>query len=118
MEKPKRRQNQKPKRRLNQKPKQRQNQKPQRRLNQKPKRRQNQKPKRRRKQKPKQLQLQLQVEDQSFFANCTELRKKYPNGVASDHPAYQPKMDRDNDNFACEIEYYHLVDLSKVLNYE
>ncbi|MEH7440337.1 excalibur calcium-binding domain-containing protein, partial [Neobacillus drentensis] len=37
-----------------------------------------------------------------FFANCTELRKKYPNGVPSDHPAYQPKMDRDNDNFACE----------------
>nr|WP_316246627.1 excalibur calcium-binding domain-containing protein [Sutcliffiella horikoshii] len=36
------------------------------------------------------------------FANCTELRKKYPNGVASDHPAYQPKMDRDKDNFACE----------------
>ncbi len=37
-----------------------------------------------------------------IFANCTELRKKYPNGVASDHPAYQPKMDRDKDNFACE----------------
>jgi hypothetical protein len=37
-----------------------------------------------------------------FFANCTELRKKYPNGVPSDHPAYQSKMDRDNDNFACE----------------
>ena len=36
------------------------------------------------------------------FANCTELRKKYPNGVPSDHPAYQPKMDRDKDNFACE----------------
>ena len=37
-----------------------------------------------------------------LFANCTELRKKYPDGVASDHPAYQSKMDRDNDNFACE----------------
>ncbi|MBT2706025.1 excalibur calcium-binding domain-containing protein [Chryseobacterium sp. ISL-80] len=36
------------------------------------------------------------------FANCTELRKKYPNGVPSDHPAYKPKMDRDKDNFACE----------------
>lgn len=37
-----------------------------------------------------------------YFANCTELRKVYPNGVASDHPAYQPKMDRDKDNWACE----------------
>ncbi|PAE37639.1 hypothetical protein CHI06_19975 [Bacillus sp. 7884-1] len=37
-----------------------------------------------------------------LFANCTELRKKYPDGVAADHPAYQSKMDRDKDNFACE----------------
>jgi endonuclease YncB( thermonuclease family) len=37
-----------------------------------------------------------------WFKNCTELRKKYPNGVPSDHPAYQPKLDRDKDNFACE----------------
>ncbi|MCO6397747.1 excalibur calcium-binding domain-containing protein, partial [Bacillus velezensis] len=37
-----------------------------------------------------------------YFANCTELRKKYPHGVPSTHPAYQSKMDRDNDNFACE----------------
>ncbi|MFB7302567.1 thermonuclease family protein [Heyndrickxia sporothermodurans] len=37
-----------------------------------------------------------------FFANCTELRKKYPNGVPSTHPAYQPKMDRDKDGYACE----------------
>ena len=37
-----------------------------------------------------------------FFANCTELRTKYPNGVDVNHPAYQSKMDRDNDNFACE----------------
>jgi len=36
------------------------------------------------------------------FQNCTELRKKYPSGVASDHPAYQSKMDRDKDGFACE----------------
>ncbi|MCY8974092.1 excalibur calcium-binding domain-containing protein [Bacillus atrophaeus] len=38
------------------------------------------------------------------FANCTELRKKYPNGVLSSrsHPAYQSKMDRDHDNYACE----------------
>ncbi|WP_409275172.1 thermonuclease family protein [Neobacillus sp. SCS-31] len=37
-----------------------------------------------------------------FFKNCTELRKKYPNGVPSTHPAYQAKMDRDKDNYACE----------------
>lgn len=37
-----------------------------------------------------------------WFDNCTHLRTKYPNGVASDHPAYQAKMDRDKDNFACE----------------
>lgn len=36
------------------------------------------------------------------FANCTELRTVYPDGVPSDHPAYQDKMDRDNDSFACE----------------
>ncbi|MGN7403236.1 excalibur calcium-binding domain-containing protein [Cytobacillus praedii] len=36
------------------------------------------------------------------FKNCTELRKYYPNGVASDHPAYAPKHDRDNDGWACE----------------
>lgn len=41
-------------------------------------------------------------EEVEVFANCTELRTKYPNGVASDHPAYQKKMDRDKDNFACE----------------
>ncbi|MDN4608036.1 thermonuclease family protein [Sporosarcina highlanderae] len=37
-----------------------------------------------------------------FFQNCTELRKKYPNGVPKGHPAYQSKMDRDKDDFACE----------------
>ncbi|WP_044338087.1 thermonuclease family protein [Rossellomorea aquimaris] len=37
-----------------------------------------------------------------YFQNCTELRKKYPNGVASDHPAYASKHDRDKDNYACE----------------
>lgn len=36
------------------------------------------------------------------FANCTELRSVYPNGVPSSHPAYQSKMDRDKDNYACE----------------
>ena len=36
------------------------------------------------------------------FANCTELRKVYPDGVPKGHPAYQPKMDRDKDNWACE----------------
>lgn len=33
------------------------------------------------------------------FKNCTELRKKYPNGVPSSYPAYHSKMDRDHDNF-------------------
>jgi hypothetical protein len=37
-----------------------------------------------------------------YFANCTELRKVYPNGVPAGHPAYQSKLDRDNDNYACE----------------
>lgn len=37
-----------------------------------------------------------------FFENCTALREVYPNGVDVNHPAYQSKMDRDKDNFACE----------------
>lgn len=37
-----------------------------------------------------------------WFQNCTELRKKYPDGVPAGHPAYQAKMDRDKDNYACE----------------
>lgn len=37
-----------------------------------------------------------------YFANCTELRGTYPHGVPSDHPAYQDKMDRDHDGYACE----------------
>jgi micrococcal nuclease len=36
------------------------------------------------------------------FANCTELRKVHPNGVPSSDPDYQPKLDRDHDNYACE----------------
>lgn len=36
------------------------------------------------------------------FANCTELRKVYPNGVPEGHAAYQSKMDRDKDGYACE----------------
>ncbi|EKN63852.1 SPbeta phage DNA nuclease, lipoprotein, partial [Neobacillus bataviensis LMG 21833] len=40
--------------------------------------------------------------EQVSFANCTELRKVYPNGVSSSHPAYTSKMDRDNDGYACE----------------
>ncbi|WP_338452580.1 S-layer homology domain-containing protein [Niallia oryzisoli] len=39
---------------------------------------------------------------QTGFANCTELRVVYPDGVSSSHPAYQSKMDRDNDGWACE----------------
>ncbi|MDX8360372.1 thermonuclease family protein [Cytobacillus sp. IB215316] len=36
------------------------------------------------------------------FKNCTELKKIYPNGVGSDHPAYASKHDRDKDGWACE----------------
>jgi len=36
------------------------------------------------------------------FANCTDLRKVYPNGVPKNHTAYESKMDRDQDGFACE----------------
>lgn len=36
------------------------------------------------------------------FKNCTELRKVYPDGVNSSHPAYDKKHDRDGDSLACE----------------
>lgn len=36
------------------------------------------------------------------FANCTELRSVHPAGVPKGHAAYQSKMDRDNDDYACE----------------
>ncbi len=39
---------------------------------------------------------------QTGFKNCTELRKVYPDGVSSSHPAYLPKFDRDKDGWACE----------------
>lgn len=37
-----------------------------------------------------------------YYPNCTALRKVYTNGVPSTHPAYNGKLDRDKDNFACE----------------
>ncbi|MEH7118252.1 thermonuclease family protein [Neobacillus vireti] len=40
--------------------------------------------------------------DTESFKNCTEMRKVYPNGVPSTHPAYEPRHDRDKDNWACE----------------
>lgn len=36
------------------------------------------------------------------FKNCTDLKRVYPKGVSKGHPAYQSKMDRDKDGFACE----------------
>ena len=39
---------------------------------------------------------------QTNYINCTELKLVYPKGVAKGHPAYQDKMDRDNDGWACE----------------
>ncbi len=49
----------------------------------------------------REAQQQQQVQSKTY-QNCTELRQDYPNGVASTHPAYEPKMDRDKDNWACE----------------
>ena len=36
------------------------------------------------------------------YRNCTALRRDHPNGVRRGHCAYQPRMDRDNDGWACE----------------
>lgn len=38
-----------------------------------------------------------------FFQNCTDLRGTYPAGVPKGHAAYQSKMDRDKDDYACEV---------------
>lgn len=37
------------------------------------------------------------------FANCTELRAVHPDGVPQSDPAYAPKLDRDKDGYACEV---------------
>ena len=42
------------------------------------------------------------IRGKEYFKNCTELRKKYPNGVKKGHPAYSEKMDGNKDGFACE----------------
>jgi len=42
------------------------------------------------------------AQEQEYYQNCTELRKVYPDGVPSDHPAYASKHDRDKDDWACE----------------
>ncbi len=42
------------------------------------------------------------TQGQTNFKNCTELRKVYPAGVSENDPAYQSKMDRDKDGWACE----------------
>lgn len=36
------------------------------------------------------------------FKNCTDLKTVYPDGVPQGHAAYQSKMDRDKDGWACE----------------
>ena len=41
--------------------------------------------------------------ESEYYPNCTALRKVYPNGVPSTHAAYNGKLDRDKDNFACEV---------------
>ena len=36
------------------------------------------------------------------YANCTALRRDHPSGVPEGHCAYQSRMDRDKDGWACE----------------
>ena len=36
------------------------------------------------------------------FKNCAEMKKYYPKGVSSSHPAYAPARDGDKDGWACE----------------
>lgn len=38
-----------------------------------------------------------------YFKNCDLMRKKYPNGVSKNHPAYRATQDRDKDGWACEL---------------
>lgn len=38
-----------------------------------------------------------------YFRNCDLMRKKYPNGVSKNHPAYRATQDRDKDGWACEL---------------
>ena len=36
------------------------------------------------------------------YKNCTELRKDHPRGAPKGHCAYESRMDRDKDSWACE----------------
>jgi hypothetical protein len=36
------------------------------------------------------------------YANCTEAHKDGRYNISKGDPAYQPKLDRDNDGIACE----------------
>ncbi|MFJ8245157.1 thermonuclease family protein [Peribacillus asahii] len=54
------------------------------------------------KHKPSSSTTNSNTSNKTSFKNCTELRKVYPNGVSKSHPAYQAKMDRDKDGYACE----------------
>ncbi|XKE69136.1 excalibur calcium-binding domain-containing protein [Jeotgalibacillus malaysiensis] len=42
------------------------------------------------------------AQEKEFYDNCTHLRTVYPDGVPEGHAAYQGKMDRDKDGWACE----------------
>lgn len=46
--------------------------------------------------------VKVKEEVQTNFDNCQELNAVYPDGVDKKHPAYQKKMDRNKDGFACE----------------
>lgn len=48
------------------------------------------------------ISFNADVQAKETFKNCKELNKKYPKGVKKDHPAYQDKLDRDKDGWACE----------------
>ncbi len=37
-----------------------------------------------------------------FFANCEDLNEKFPDGVGNWHASYRPKLDRNNNGWACE----------------
>lgn len=52
--------------------------------------------------KPPETSQPTRPSGQTNFQNCTALREVYPDGVSKDHIAYQSKMDRDKDGWACE----------------
>lgn len=52
--------------------------------------------------RPKATRTSEPEPEAAYYSNCTELRKDFPNGVRSIHPAYRSALDRDDDGRACE----------------